>query len=733
MITLLSCIMDLFAGILEDDRRSLGFQVETNKDSEKSQSSIVQLNQLKLFNKEVKEHDHTGILKTALSKTETLVLRHDQNFFSIKFSRSSTKNRPHELFSYMLEGFDKDWVLAEGRKEAIFTNVPPGNYNFRVRAVNQEVARSEEEAHLRVVIQPPWWRSPLAYLTYFVLAAVMIILMRKVVLMKMERRNQAQLDEMKARLFTHLSHELKTPLALILGPLNELLSNRGNQHSRSQLLALMKRNAQGLLRLINQLMDIYQVDAGFSVLKVSSEPVGVLTTNVFNNFRREAKRKQLHYHLYAELEEGLLGYVDKDKLSKILNNLIANAINFTPENGAVMVFSETVTRTQDPILARKVEPYGHRDALFLKVRVEDSGFGIPPDLQKKVFNRFFQAKSYEINETGAGIGLSLAHQLISVHKGFMHMESEYMEGCRFTVWIPLDEEVYHPSQEATPVIRESLSLSINSKNEAKAACENHAHTSTSKPLLLLIDSSEDIRKYIRYALDTCFSIKEAANGKEGIDQAKEWIPDIILSDVMMPEINGIELCRQLKNDERTSHIPIILLTAKASEDYHLEGLVKGADDYITKPFNVDILAAKLKNTVKRQELFKKKFQMEFPISQKEMTNRKDEAFLSKCYQALAQNFSEATFGPDQMAKEMGMSRSVLYRKVSGLTGESVSILIRNYRLNRATRLLTSCSMPIKELSFKVGFSDPSYFTSCFKKVYGVAPKEFTARALEDAM
>ncbi len=695
----------------------------------KSYNPPIYLNKLKLFNKEVLSQDDTGILPMPLCYTPTLHFDYDQNFFSISFAALNYYGSDQNQYSYKLEGFNETWDFIGEKREAVFTNVPPGEYKFRVRVANSDGVWGSEEANVDILISSPIWNTHWAYFIYFLFILVITFFIRRAVLAQIYMKHKIQLDEMKIQFFTNISHEFRTPLALILGPLNELISQKENKHTRTQLLSLMKRNGDRLLRLVNQLMDIYEIDAGFSKLRVSSEPVEAFIRNIYDSFTYDTEKKSLHYHLYSGLLENQLAYIDKDKFEKILCNLIANAIKFTPNNGAVMVFTEIVTAEQDEILQKKVDPYAYRDSEFLKINVEDSGFGIPLNMQKKIFNRFFQAKSYEINETGTGIGLSLANQLVSVHKGFMHLDSEYMEGCRFTVWIPINYQAYHKTERITK--GDKNPAKIDSISEEWKDRSGLLTLPKSKPLLLIIDDSEEIRKYIRYGLDEHFSIKEAANGKNGIQLAKDWVPDIILSDVMMPGISGIELCKHLKNDERTSHIPIILLTAKASEEYHLEGLVEGADDYVTKPFNLDILVAKLNNMVKRQEIFKKKFQLEFPMSQKAAVNRKDEAFLSKSYELIEKNLSDSNFGPDQMAKEMGMSRSVLYRKVSGLTGDSVSIFIRNYRLNRASKILAGKPIPIKELSFQVGFSDPSYFTSCFKKMFGVSPKGFYAKITEE--
>jgi len=637
-------------------------------------------------------------------------------------------NGKNNVFRYKLEGFDEKWINIESQREAVFTNVPPGSYTFIVNVGNANGRWSESTASIKIHIYQPLWKTPVAYICYLIIAGIGIWLIRKAVLNRIYIRHKMEMDQMKIRFFTNISHEFRTPLTLILGPLNDLIAKGKDKDPEAfKLFTLMQRNGNQLLKLVNQLMEIYQLDAGFAKLKVSEENLKGFIYNIFEGFNYKAEQKKIHYHLYAEISEEEKGYIDLDKVEKILNNLISNAIKFTPVNGAVMVFANIVDGPKNNGMMSSPHLLQKNSQRFLEIKVEDSGFGIPAEVQSKIFTRFFQLEKYEIDDPGTGIGLSLVSQLTEIHRGEISVESEIMDGCRFILRIPISRQSYHRSELAKHPAITAYENNHELLLSADLLDSTYLNYKADKPILLIIDDNEDVRKYIGYNLKEDFKIIEATCGTDGLKLATELIPDLILSDVMMPGMNGIALCKALKNEALTCHIPVTLLTAKASEDYHLDGLVEGADDYITKPFNPEILKIKLKNKVKQQALYKKKFEAGMPLPKDVLINKKDKDLLSEIHQIMESNLANSEFGPDQLAKDLGMSRSVLYRKIDGLTGTSVSLMIRKYRIDHAAKLLNSQLIPIKELAFKVGFKDPSYFTSCFKKIHHVSPKEYNSK------
>ena len=686
------------------------------------------LENFRLFSKTVAIGDETGILPRPLQSMEEIALEHDQNFFSISFLALDYLNNHSLDYRYLLEGFDRKWNYTDSQREAVYTKVPPGDYTFRVQVKNLEGQWQTEGISLKVAIRQPFWKTNIAYSLYLIVVVVMVWLIRKAVLNRIYIRHQMEMDQLKIKFFTNISHEFRTPLTLILGPLNDLLNNtRKKSAEELKLLQLMRRNGNQLMKLVNQLMEIYQIDAGFAKLKVSEENLSSFVNSVFESFTYKAAQKKLHFHLFNSIPQGVTGYIDRDKLEKILNNLISNAIKFTPSHGAVMVFAQVVEENTAKTDQNRYLKQSRCNSM-IEISVEDSGFGIPKALHQKIFNRFYQLDHQALEETGSGIGLSLVNQLTEIHKGSIALESEIMEGTRFTVRIPVSRHNYQRIEFTQQSMDDHVAQTADCGEHLSRLKLKELPVAVNKPILLIIDDNEDIRKYMTYLLRSTFEIREAASGIEGVAMAKEEIPDLILSDIMMPGMNGIEMCKTLKQEPLTCHIPIILLTAKSSEEYHIEGLVEGADDYITKPFKPEILKIKLQNKVKQLNIYKKKFEASLPASREDLIHDKDQQLLSHIYAILDQHLSDTEFGPDQLAKEIGMSRSVLYRKINGLTGSSVSLLIRKYRITEAARMLTSEIIPVKEVAYKVGFKDPSYFTSCFKKVYNYSPSEFTEKA-----
>ncbi|MCR9252473.1 MAG: response regulator [bacterium] len=685
-------------------------QFSPNKIKSNEYTPPVVLTDFYLFNEKISPSDSSEILVKPLRHTQFLELEYDQNFFTIKFAALNFTNSQNNQYQYILENFNDSWNNIGSRREATFTNVPPGEYKFTVKAANNDGLWNETGTSLLITIRPPFWKTGIAYFFYSVIIVIGSVLLRRMVLNRIYLKNQLALDELKLNFFANISHEFRTPLTLILGPLQELTSLVSKKETKKhELMDLMQRNADRLLRLVNQIMDIYQIDAGFSKLKIREEDLRTLVTNVFNVFTFKAEQKNMHYYLFVETNLKQV-YVDRDKFEKITSNLISNALKFTPVHGAVMVFVE---------VEEKVLGNGQLKD-FLKIRVEDSGFGIADDAQKNIFKRFHLNNKQETDEPGTGIGLSLVAQLIQVHRGIIQVESEIMDGSRFTVWLPINRADYLVEEvEPTEIteIESKPASEVNRPTEYEVLNPNF-------PLVLVIDDSEDIRKYLRYNLSNDYRVLEAANGREGIDLAFEEIPDVIISDVMMPGINGMEVCRILKGDQRTSHIPLILLTARASVDYHIKGLETGADDYISKPFNLDILRARLKNQLLRIQDLKNRFEPSIPIPKQLMENEQDQVFLKKLYEIIEDNLSNTDLRPEVLANEIGMSRSVMYRKIQAVTGSSASIIVRQYRLNRAAQMLKSKLIPIKELAFQVGFKDAAYFTACFKKSFNMSPKQF---------
>jgi signal transduction histidine kinase/DNA-binding response OmpR family regulator len=538
-----------------------------------------------------------------------------------------------------------------------------------------------------------------------------------------------EIDRVKSRFFANISHEFRTPLTLILGPLEKLLAENVQEPVKKQY-RLMLRNGRRLLRLINQLLDLARLEAGSMSLKARPENLVQLLKGIVLSFSSLAERKQITLKFEAS-EHSISAYVDRDKLEKIVSNLLSNAFKFTPEGGAVTVAvgRSSSTQLQSPPASATAA------ANFVHITVKDTGIGIPPEKLPHIFDRFYQADdSYTREQEGSGIGLALTKELVELHHGEIQVTSEIGKGSTFTVRLPLRKEHLKPEeieargkeqgaidQDAiTPVIQPSIDPSI----QAQATSDQRPATSD-QPVLLIVEDNADVRDYICDYLEADYQIIEAIDGEDGLVKSIEKIPDLIISDVMMPKMDGYELCRKLKTDERTSHIPVILLTARAGGESKVEGLETGADDYIIKPFDAHELQVRVKNLIEQRRRLRERFRKEMILEPKEFAvTSMDEQFLQKAMAVVEQNLSDAEFSTDEFARRVAMSRSQLHRKLHALTGQSTHEFIRTYRLKRAAQLLQHHAGTVSEICYDVGFNSLSHFAKAFREQFGQSPSEY---------
>ena len=576
-----------------------------------------------------------------------------------------------------------------------------------------------------------------------------------------------EIDRMKSRFFANISHEFRTPLTLILGPLENLLSENFREPVKKQF-RVMLRNGRRLLRLINQLLDLARLEAGSMSLKARPENIVQLLKGIVLSFSSLAERKQITLKFEAP-EESLITYVDRDKLEKIVSNLLSNAFKFTPEGGAVAVEAisdwglgnaDFGTTQQSAIRNLKSEIAEHQE--FVEIRVKDTGIGIPPDKLEKIFDRFYQADdSYTREQEGSGIGLALTKELVELHRGEIRVTSELGRGSTFIVRLPLGREHLKPEEfveagDQSSVISEQSSVnseqsSVNSEqlsvtsdqlsvtsdqspvfselqptsDQQQATSIQDQASSIEQPVLLIVEDNADVRTYIRDYLDKDYRIIEAVDGEEGFEKSARAIPDLIISDVMMPKMDGYELCRKLKTDERTSHIPVILLTARAGGESKVEGLETGADDYIIKPFDARELQVRVKNLIEQRRKLRERFRQEITLQPKAIAiTSMDEQFLQKAMAAVEQNLSDPEFSTDEFARRVAMSRMQLHRKLRALTDQSTHEFIRTYRLQRAAQFLQNRAGNVTEICYDVGFNSLSHFAKAFREQFGQSPSEF---------
>ncbi|MDX2249890.1 MAG: ATP-binding protein [Bacteroidia bacterium] len=515
-------------------------------------------------------------------------------------------------------------------------------------------------------------------------------------LQQAESENLREIDHLKSRFFANISHEFRTPLTLILGPLNQFLSGKV-QGEPAMLYRMMKRNAERLLQLINQLLDLSKLEAGRMQLKLIRADIYAFLRVQVGNFESLAESKNIRFHFTIPSHNLIIAF-DRDKLEKTITNLLSNAFKFTPEEGDVWF---------------AVEKIGHK----LEITIRDNGIGIPEDQLEHIFDRFYQVETDEYE--GTGIGLALTKELIELHQGEISVSSELGKGSVFVVKLPIDET-------SAPLEAEELILSPKIiPTVSPVLPESSSRLNSNLPLLLLVEDNEDVRAYLRTILQSSYKIIEAKNGNMGLECAQEAIPDLIISDVMMPEMDGIQFTRTIKTDTRTSHIPVILLTAKAGRENKLEGLETGADDYLSKPFDEEELRIRVKNLLDQRRRMGAQFGKDIiRLSPEEiMVESADKQFLDRVIRVVETYMNNEDFSIEDMGSEIGLSRSQLHRKIKALTDQSPSVFLRTLRLKRAKQLLEEKAGTSAEISYQVGFGSPAYFSKCFKDQFGVTPGE----------
>ncbi|MFZ0454080.1 MAG: ATP-binding protein, partial [Ignavibacteriaceae bacterium] len=513
-----------------------------------------------------------------------------------------------------------------------------------------------------------------------------------------ETEKLQELDRIKTNFFTNISHEFRTPLTLILGPLEKLMGQNEDEQLQDQY-KLIHKNADNLLKLINQLLDLSSIDAG--KMKLNAEKVDAITfiKGIAASFRPLANIKNIQLEFASNLEQ-LDTYFDKDKFEKIISNLLSNAIKFTNEKGKICI-SVSIDKND-----------------IIEIIVEDNGIGIPKSELQNIFNRFSKAEGSKV-VGGTGIGLALVKELVELHKGSISVESELRKGSKFKMVLPLKIEYYKNFQSEAAKQNEKIGQ-LKEEEKANKEIREPEHDMVASedniPIVLIVEDENDIRNFIKENIGKEYKILESENGKDGLKKSIEHIPDLIVSDIIMPEMNGIELCNKIKTDERTSHIPVILLTAKSSVDDKLEGLETGADDYLTKPFNISELQVRVSNLIEQRRKLRERFRREILLEPKDIAvTSADEKFLYRISNIIEKHIADYNFTVDNFSREAGMSRMQLHRKLNAVTGQAAGDFIRNFRLKRAANLLKGRHGNIGEIAYDVGFNNPSYFSECFKK------------------
>lgn len=656
------------------------------------------------------------------------------NNLRFDFASTSFENSTRNRYQILLQGFDKKpspWI-SETYKD--YTGLPAGDYIFRVRAQNVYRQFSTEDTFAFSIV-PPWYQSWWAWLLYALGVGGLLVLLVRLRVRQLQIktrqledlvakrtetvRQQAdklqELNRVKSRFFANISHEFRTPLTLILGPLEDYMARAKDAETRNDF-STMHRNAQRLLQLINQLLDLSRLESGRMTLQARRGDFENLLRGLVMSFSSLAEQRQIKLHFSSTVDPVLLEqfYFDHDKIEKIFINLLSNAFKFTPSGGEIGVKISIVNR-QSP--GRK----------YVSITVEDSGPGIPEADLPHIFERFYQADpGIRYDQQGSGIGLALARELVEAHHGQITVDSEFGRGSAFSIYLPLGSDAFAAGEI---VEAEAAELPLPSAPEmipVAPADDNPGHSPVDEnaTIVLIVDDHPDVRRYIRRHLPEEFSIAESANGHDGLTKALEIVPDLIISDIMMPEMDGYEFCQALKTNQKTSHIPVILLTARAGEADKLAGLETGADDYLTKPFNSREMLARVNNLIESRRLLRERYRQEGFFNRRPAAGPSAEkVFVEKLMQALEENLAEEDFSVEKLSGMLNMGRRQLHRKIRALTGQSPSELISSMRLHRARQMLQDHSGTVSEIAYAVGFNNLSYFAKIFREEFGQAPSQ----------
>ena len=650
-----------------------------------------------------------------------LVIDYRHNNFAIEFSAMEMTAPEKNLYRHKLEGFDKDWIESDFKNRiASYTNLDPGTYFFKVKSSNHHGVWSDLETVLPVRILPPPWLTWWAYSLYG--AAFMCLLLtwrsyeNKRLKLKHRAEHLTEIDTLKTQFFTNISHEFRTPLTLILGPLKDLYNTANSVHQR-KVMGTMMRNGERLLKLINQLLDISKLEAGKMVLHASPKDIVQLIRDIASSYESLALNNNIKFTVYPEVHE-LVACVDQEKIEKILHNILSNAFKFTPEGGEVIVHSK--------VLENK----------WFQIAVKDTGIGIPVDKLDNVFNRFYQVDNSQTRQfEGSGLGMALARELVELHHGKISVVSTEGKGTTFAVLLPIGKEHYSEMElvDLAGIRQNGLEYFEPSVTRSKDEIEEHEMSlNGDRPVLLIVEDNIDMRHYIQRILSDGYHIDVAADGKEGISKAEQVVPDLIISDVMMPEMDGYELCKRVKSNELTSHIPVILLTAKADRESKLDGLETGADDYLSKPFDVEELKLIVRNRINEIRRLRDRFSKEITLEPRKIAiTSLDEKFLTKVLGIIEEHMHEEAFSLDDLSREVGYSSMHLYRKIKALSGQTPGVFLKTIRLKRAAELLAKNSDNVNQVAYSVGFSSPSYFNKCFKEQFGVTPGQYAESILKN--
>ena len=664
------------------------------------------ITELEIDNKEIQTGNK--LLPKSLNQLEELDLSYKENAFSLLYASLSYCTPNKNKYAYKLEGFDKDWNYVGSQNKATYTNLPAGTYLFKVKATNNDGIWNEKGTSLKITIHPPFYWSTASKLLYFVLVCIAFGFVIRFIIKRTEKKHTAEINklnankekevhEAKIKFFTMIAHEIRTPVSLIIGPLEKIMKSPVSLPSTVRDdLNIIDRNSQRLLFLVNQLLDFRKVEQEGMKMKFASQNIHQLLKAVCERFEpfiaQHGARLTVKYP-----EADFTAIVDSEAVTKLVSNLLTNASKYTKD---------------EVTLTCIVQPEQHT---FI-IRVTDNGIGISKEEQKKIFHPFYQAMD---NKPGTGIGLSIVKSIVESHNGCIEVESEVNKGSSFIVTLPVEQVQVLPQDTGTSLLNNPTIPEGILQEDLSGSPIKH------KPTMLIVDDNEEMLNFLSSSLTDKYSILTAEDGIEALNKLKENEVTLIVSDWMMPRMDGVEFCKAIRTNQATSHIPFILLTAKTDTNSKIEGMDCGADAYIEKPFSMQYLEACIKNLVDLRNLLRQKFsKMPLVPLNSIANNSMDDKFLTRMNEIIEENFSNPELSVDFLAEKLCISRSGLFAKIKTLANITPNELIQVVRLKKAAILLAENKYRINEICYMVGFNNPSYFSKCFQKQFGMKPGEF---------
>ena len=692
---------------------------------------------LLVSNKHVLPKSEGSVLKQILDETHLLKLSHQENIFTIQFAALDFRDPSEIRYAYILEGFEEAWNYVDKQRMAIYTNLPKGHYTFKVRSTNADGVWVDNTRTLFIEVMPSFWETPYAYCLYVLVILAVIIsavyILFTIYRLKHQVAMEQQMTNMKLRFFTDISHELRTPLTLISGPLGYVLANKKLPADAREQLQVVERNTGRMLRLINQILDFRKIQNRKMKLQVQRINVVPFTRRIMRNFLSEAEEHRIDFLFETETEELYL-WVDADKFEKIVFNLLSNAFKYTPDGKMIKVFIR-------------------EDEESVSVGVQDQGIGIEENKKKTIFMRFENLVNHNLFSPSTGIGLSLVKELVEMHHAVIDVDSKVGEGSIFWVTFHKGKEHYDDSVEflqddntAAQTLAEHVAVDIERGLSPQAESDEddmlRDRSGATRDIMLLVEDNYELRLFLRSIFTADYNVVEASDGKEGLEKAQKFVPDIIISDVMMPGMDGIEMIQLLRSDITTSHIPVILLTAKSSVESKLQGLQYGADDYLTKPFSATYLEARVKSLLARRKTLQERYRQDIMTASPSSVLQEDEAvdqpstpelspadqcFMDRLLELMEKNMDNGELVVDDLVRELAVSRSVFFKKLKMLTGLAPIEFIKEMRINRAAQLIDTGEFTMTQISYMVGINDPRYFSKCFKQKMGMTPTDYRDR------